>query len=609
MSVLPTQPVKKDVFCGMKNIVAALLLVLLVSKANCQTTITGGTLNNPHWTLAGSPYLVTGNISQYGTFLIDAGVEVILQDYLHITINGNIYAMGTSAQPIVFKRDDTTGWHNDIIQNGGWRGIYFNQTTGLDSSVMQHTIIQDVKHGLNGVNNSNAAIFLFFRGLKMEHCEMYHNQSTANQSVGCIITGSLDVGQKFEMSNCNFHDNSTRFAAIKLDNTVGGNLHFHHSRFHHNSGGGVVYTIYSNLLFEHNEVDSNSNTITNFGTLRIDGGRNTVRSNKFHHNVSENMAPIGCGMGQTLIEKNFICNNQMLNGNCGITDGGSGIHISNNNGGPQDSTFYTIRENIIANNYANFHGAGIYIFGCKADIINNHIINNKSTLDGPAISAFGMGSELNIQNNIFYGNQIGSTATKRDVNIFGNSYSFDYNYIEHPFSDVVNAISNMALVGDTIHNVIATSPMFINPTTSSGHLDEALLKDFRLTNPSPCVNKGNNAAVQSSTDYFANLRIQGSAVDIGAHELLQNSPEAISSIQESFATMYPNPAYDMLYLVSKDFSSYQIQILNQAGQLVLESQSSGANARIDISTFRDGMYQVLLQHSNGKRSSMRFVKR
>jgi hypothetical protein len=592
----------------MKNIVAALLLVLLVSKANCQTTITGGTLNNPHWTLAGSPYLVTGNISQYGTFLIDAGVEVILQGYLHITINGNIYTMGTSAQPIVFKRDDTTGWHNDIIQNGGWRGIYFNQTTGLDSSVMQHTIIQDVKHGLNGVNNSNAAIFLFFRGLKLEHCEMFHNQSTANQSVGCIITGSLDVGKTFEMSNCNFHDNSTRFAAIKLDNTVGGNLHFHHSRFHHNSGGGVVYTIYSNLLFEHNEVDSNSNTITNFGTLRIDGGRNTVRSNKFHHNVSDNMAPIGCGMGQTLIEKNFICNNQMLNGNCGITDGGSGIHISNNNGGPQDTTFYTIRENIIANNYANFHGAGIYIFGCKADVINNHIINNKSSFDGPAVSAFGMGSELNIQNNIFYGNQIGSTATKRDVNIVGNSYSFDYNYIEHAFSEVLTAHGNTALIGDTVHNVIATSPMFINPTTTSGHLDEALNKDFRLTNSSPCINTGNSTAVQSTTDYNGNQRIQGVAVDIGAHEMTQNVPEGIGAEVASNILVYPNPARNVLYVYSNGNTECVLQIVNNAGQVLMQQKLLGSFATVDIGGLCQGTYCLHLCYAQGQRSKVHFVK-
>ncbi len=593
-----------NVLDSMKKLFILPFLLCCVNLAQAATTIPAGNIGTTTWTLAGSPYNIAGTVNVTGTLNIDPGVEVVFQGFYQMKITGLIKANGTAAQRIIFRAQDTTGWYNDIVPTGGWRGIYFDDTNApLDSTYLKYCVIKDVKHGVNAPQNDNSAIFLYFRNLKLDHCEFVHNQSSANQSVGSIISGSLKPGRTFEMAFCDLHDSYTRVAAIKLDTYLGGFLYIHDNRMHHNRGAGTVFTIWSEMLFENNELDSNSCTFINMGTLRVDGGHNTIRGNKLHHNINERMAAIGCSMGKTIIEKNLICNNQMLDASCGLTDGGAAIHISHNNNGPWDSTEYTIRDNVIANNYANFAGSAIYIYDCKAKIFNNHIIKNKSSSSGVGINAYGLQNQLHIRNNIFYGNESTAYGVKQDVFLAGGSfYTFDYNWIDYPRYEVVSA-ANVPLNGDTSHNVIGANPMLVNPTTMADPNDNALIKDFHLQGNSLCANAGDVTNITlSPTDFYGNARVSGPKVDIGAHELQDTGVEGINDLADAFPVkIFPNPVYDQLTLTLDSQQPYSCSIFDLSGRLLFTQNSQIGSLILDICQYTPGTYFLSIENMQGQK--------
>ena len=566
------------------------------------TNIAAGNISGATWTMAGSPYLVNGNIT-ISSLNIQPGVEVILRGFYHINVNGILRAVGTQALPITFKINDTTGWYNDITPTGGWRGIYFNEYGGTDSSLLSYCIIRDTKHGVNAPMNDNAALFIFYRSLKVSHCEFTHCHSVANQSVGSTIVGSTKPGQLFEIEFCNIHDNQNRVAAFKFDNYLGGTTKIHDNRFHHNSGGGTVFTLFSELLFENNEVDSNTNVSIggDMGTTKFDGGHNIIRGNNIHHNTNSRLASIACTMGKTTIEKNLICNNKMLDGQCGFTDGGAAIHISHNNNGIWDSTEYIVRDNIIANNYANFFGTGVYVHSCKAWIYNNHFIKNQSTMNGVAINVFGTTSQLYIQNNLFYGNESTTYGVKTDVFIAGAVfYTYDYNWGEYPFYEMLSATAGIVRNGDTIHNIINANPQLTNPTTICGETESALNKDFHLLPTSTCINAGDLQNITTSpTDFYGNARIAGLKIDIGAHEYPQQGAEGIAeNLLQMDVNIYPNPTEKELYFMLEEKDNYTISLFDMTGKLLMQKQMFDTKGELNTECLAKGNYILKINSKN-----------
>lgn len=119
----------------MKNIVLSLsLLFVLMSNYSAQTSVSGGIYQNTTWTLAGSPYLVTGSIVVFPnrTLTIEPGVEVIVNadysfntgNYLYLEVRGSLIANGTINAPIVITSSDTSlGFYN-------WEGIRIKGSQG-----------------------------------------------------------------------------------------------------------------------------------------------------------------------------------------------------------------------------------------------------------------------------------------------------------------------------------------------------------------------------------------------------------------------------------------------------------------------------------------------
>ena len=109
----------------MRTLVSALLLVSVMTLVNAQTNLSGGSISKDSvWTLAGSPYKVSGSITVNAGYnlVVDSGVVVRFQSGTNLYLNGNLRAR----QAIFTSSKDTAG---GTPARGDWSAIYPNSST------------------------------------------------------------------------------------------------------------------------------------------------------------------------------------------------------------------------------------------------------------------------------------------------------------------------------------------------------------------------------------------------------------------------------------------------------------------------------------------------
>jgi hypothetical protein len=298
----------------------------------------------------------------------------------------------------------------------------------------------------------------------------------------------------------------------------------------------------------------------------------------------------------------LICNNFTVNGNCGATDGGGAIHLSNN-GGLVDSSTFIVRNNVIANNYCAFYGGGIYIYDCNANIVNNHIINNTANYGGPGVYVIGTDSKVLLKNNIFFGNSATMGGPINDVMLLSaNTLKYDYNWSEYPFYLTVSMNLAIPNIGDTSHNIVGSNPNLAQPTLTNSYFDDALFKNFNLTVASTgCINTGDTVgAFMSATDYLGNARYQGNKIEIGAFETDKMSPENVSIIEDIVENVAPNPFYESFQLNLKKEGVYTLKVSDMFGKQILEKKFSGRQTVVNLPHLSKGIYLLEIESNQQK---------
>ena len=117
----------------------ALPFLLASFAADAGTNVSGDITSDTTWTLAGSPYNLSGDVSVGGsagpTLTIDPGVVVTAGAGTHLRINvrdrGALVVRGTAAAPVLFRGNGSP-----------WKGIHFGAVAGAPPSALSHVIIQ-----------------------------------------------------------------------------------------------------------------------------------------------------------------------------------------------------------------------------------------------------------------------------------------------------------------------------------------------------------------------------------------------------------------------------------------------------------------------------------
>ncbi|MEN9977678.1 MAG: hypothetical protein RLZZ569_303, partial [Bacteroidota bacterium] len=185
-----------------------------------QTSFQGGIYNNTTWTLANSPYNITGNVVVFPgkTLTIEPGVQVIVDadntfntgNYISIEVRGNLVAQGTQSLPIVFTSSDASTYQN-------WMGIYVKKTQGATIE-MNRFILTNAFYGIyaddgdglqynfeNCIFRDNNYVFQMNSFLNFNNCIFQRNGvGVAMQLVSGGVTAA----------NCNFSDNFCAFTTL-----------------------------------------------------------------------------------------------------------------------------------------------------------------------------------------------------------------------------------------------------------------------------------------------------------------------------------------------------------------------------------------------------------
>jgi hypothetical protein len=212
----------------------AILLFSLFSSlcVYAQTTVSGGIYQDTTWTLAGSPYLLTGSVVIFPgkTLTIEPGVEILITpdfsnnpgNYLYLEVRGTLIAVGTDAYPIRFTSADSSAF---VTQT--WLGISVKGSQGgniqLDRFRLEKSwygIYNDIAEPGMTYNFTNCQFLMNNYAVQLQADMVYTDCIFSTNGVGQaaqISYGSLTA------TNCQFINNFCSFTwsnSINVTNSL-----------------------------------------------------------------------------------------------------------------------------------------------------------------------------------------------------------------------------------------------------------------------------------------------------------------------------------------------------------------------------------------------------
>lgn len=570
------------------------LLALLFSVCGRASTPVSTTNVYGHWTLSGSPYEIFNDIKipLDSTLTIDPGVQVVFHGMYFMRVYGHLVAAGTSAAPITFRAHDTTGWYNDASPMGGWRGIFFDPYTSTtpDHSQLEYLRISDMKYG-SYPSVFPGSVIETYRPVHFKHSIFFHNQMVTT-SGQCIFQGNMQAG-KFQLEDCQVYNNTAALAIISVNNYPAGNTVLNANKMHHNKAIDVIFSQQGPVEISKSEIYENENTGQGGSIIfLVTNSVGKIYENKIHHNTNTHVGPIFCNQSDVDITGNLITNNSNSQGWCHFTDGGAGIML--------EVGKFTVRNNVIANNYTSYTGGGLKVYKGDAYIVNNTFVNNSSADHGPALHIANDAEDIHIKNNIFHNNVNLTDPTAASIYVVASTnIQFDYNYINRALATEMFKASG-TFIGATTHNIVGTTPGLTAPTTATGASIDATVADFSLLATSACVDAGDSAGARCyATDYALATRVSGPKVDIGAYEKQKVNP--INYVADQTAgtaiTVFPNPASGSM-LVQVPEAAGTLQITDIASRVVYTQSVTETAMGILLNNYIPGVYFVNWHNGN-----------
>ncbi|KPK86543.1 MAG: hypothetical protein AMS27_04805 [Bacteroides sp. SM23_62_1] len=326
-----------------KHILILLISIIIVPSIVLAqgTDIPAGDVSGT-WIKVNSPYKILGDITipLSQTLTIEPGVVLEFQGHYMMNIKGNVHALGTPSDTILFTVADTNGFHNIESGTGGWNGIKIdnidNSMNAGDSSIFQYCRFEYGKSITFQWELGGGAIVLRnFSKVLVRHCLFRVNHARING--GAIFVGS---GTGPEIDYCTFLENEAQH---------GGAIHINF----------LSTAVIRNCLFYSNKA-TKGGAIYTFAIGKI-------LNNIFSNNTSQQGGALFLNAERGTIAGNLIVNNDAL---------GEGGGVYNNGSEPQ---FY---NNHVCNNNAYLGGGGHFYDLTKADFLNNIFWGNTEDWTG-----------------------------------------------------------------------------------------------------------------------------------------------------------------------------------------------------------------------------------
>jgi hypothetical protein len=374
------------------------IIFIIVSGAQsfAQTPVPGGPVSGI-WTAAGSPYYILGEIAiaEGQSLVIEPGVRVEFQGHYKFKVQGSLKAVGTYNDTIIFTINDTTGFHDITIPDGGWHGIRFGSgIQGIDSSRINYCIFSFGKAtGTLTEDQAGGAIAVHqYPDLIISKSEFYSNAAFGSGGAIALSNANPILEDNYFWQN----KAQTGGAIVNSSSSPIIRRSFFVDNHAANSGGAIGLYLNSNCDITANLMTANSATF---------GGAIQVETN--------------C---------NPMIRNNLIFGNAADEEGG-GVDLENN----CQATFI---NNSIIGNFALF-GGGIDVEVNTSPVFRNTILwANTAFVNGPQIHLFSEDSDPDF----YYCDIDGGTDSIGTW--YGGSTYFTYTGIYENNMDVYPIFSN-----------------------------------------------------------------------------------------------------------------------------------------------------------------------
>lgn len=368
----------------LKSIIV-LSLICFPNMIFSQTDFYGGNVSGV-WTLEGSPYRIFDHVTipDDSTLNIEGGVQVEFQGHYAFQVQGNIIASGTASDSIFFTVNDTTGFSNPAINDGGWGGIrIIDINTENDSSIFEYCSFQygkafaDYWHD----NSGGALCIIRFNKVRVSNCLFTHNMASGTEvpSGGAIHLAWSDI--KIQMNKFE-HNEAVSGGAIQMHES---DPEFRQNLFANNlarEGGSISVGSLSNPTFYKDSIINNQATEFGGGIMCWDKSVIDFNGVQFHRNS----APWGGGLGLAGIKASF--DECTIKENTAVNLGG---------GIASDFSHVTINNSTIASNSASMSG-GIHAWYDTLTVDNCQFNDNRADFGGGLHADF---SQLSLSNSTF----------------------------------------------------------------------------------------------------------------------------------------------------------------------------------------------------------------
>jgi len=308
-------------------------------------------------------------IPNASTLTIEPGVDVVFYGHYKLNVQGQLFAVGSSSDSILFTTSDS------LIS---WAGIRFNYTPASnDTSKISYCVIERGHASGSGDESKGGAFYIKnFTKVLLTNSTLQNNKSDDAGGGISIINGWAKITSNLIMNNTAGSHGAGIYchsSSIPIHgNTITGN----HSTGWWATGGGLMLWYGSNGSLIDNTISNNY--AYQAGGMFLQYNSNVYISDNIIDNNSAYINGGGIIISGTgpIVTNNVISNNYL---NYGWANGG-GIYVDGNGNA-------MIRNNFIVNNLAPLGGGGINCVSSNAKIINNLICNNQTSNWGEELAS------------------------------------------------------------------------------------------------------------------------------------------------------------------------------------------------------------------------------